>query len=93
MLKGFEGDRTHRYDVGGIEHHLVAYDQTWRAYEWLRRTRPSCASLYEPYGFGPRDPQGLYNADQAHGMKPSVDRYRPLIPVSEATSGRGGARR
>jgi hypothetical protein len=94
MLKGFEGDRTHRYDEGAIAQHLVAYDQTWRAYQELQRTQRSCASLYEPYGFGPQDSRGLYNADPTHGMKPSVDRYRPLIPVSEAApSGRGRARR
>jgi hypothetical protein len=84
MLKGLEGDRTHRYDVGAIAQHLGAYDRAWRAYEWLRKTHPACATLYVPYGFGPQDARGLYNADPAHGMKPSVDRYRSVIPASEA---------
>jgi hypothetical protein len=83
MLKGVEGDHTHSYDVNRIAEHVGAYDRAWTAYEWLRQTHPASASLYVPYGFGPQDPQGLYNADPGHGMKPSVDRYRLVIPTSQ----------
>ena len=75
MLKGYAGDQTGNYDTAAIKTHLTGYDRAWAAYQALA-SQPYCSTLYEPYAFGKQDPHGLYHADLAHGLKPSVDHYR-----------------
>jgi hypothetical protein len=79
MLRGFAGDRTGTYDTARIADHLRRYDAAWESWQRLAAANPSCATLYQPLGFGPKDANGLFNADPDHGMKPSVDRYRALV--------------
>ncbi|QWF82653.1 hypothetical protein [Amycolatopsis sp. CA-230715] len=79
MLRGFAGDRTGRYDRAAMRAHLHRYDETWLRWQRLAAENPSCGTLYQPYGFGKKGPDGLYDADPDHGMKPSVDRYRALL--------------
>jgi hypothetical protein len=79
MLRGFAGDRSGTYDTARMAGHLRRYDAAWRSWQRLADRTPSCATLYQPYGFGPKGPDGLYNADPDHGMKPSVDHYRSLL--------------
>ncbi|SDY41279.1 hypothetical protein SAMN05216215_102649 [Saccharopolyspora shandongensis] len=76
MLRGFAGDRTGDYDTAAIRAHIAGYDRAWSEFRRLADTSPSCASLYVPQSFGPRNPDGTYDADPDHGMRQSVDRYR-----------------
>jgi len=77
MLKGYEGDQTGTYDTAAIREHLAGYDRAWEAYQALAR-QPYCPTLYVPYSDGTQDASGLYHADLAHGLKPSVDHYRAM---------------
>lgn len=77
MLKGYQGDKTGQYDTAAIGQHIAAYDQAWAAYQGLSR-QPFCPTLYEPYSDGAQDTHGLYHADLAHGLKPTVDHYRAV---------------
>ncbi|WP_218952263.1 hypothetical protein [Amycolatopsis anabasis] len=79
MLTGFAGDRTGGYDTATIRAHLAGYDRAWADYRRLAERNPSCATLYVPQAFGPRNPDGTYDTDPDHGMRQSVDRYRALI--------------
>ncbi|WP_020666518.1 hypothetical protein [Amycolatopsis nigrescens] len=79
MLTGFVGERTGKPDTATIAAHLRGYDAAWADYRRLAEENPSCATLYLPQSFGPRNPDGTYDADPDHGMRQSVDRYRPLV--------------
>ncbi|MFD9890170.1 hypothetical protein ACFWY9_12580 [Amycolatopsis sp. NPDC059027] len=79
MLRGFAGDRGGRYDKAAMRHHLARYDAEWERWQRLAECEPSCATLYQPYSFGPKGPDGLYNADPDHGIKPATDHYRALL--------------
>lgn len=78
MLKGYVGDQTGQYDLAAMRQHLSAYDQAWSAYQALAG-QPYCPTLYEPYSDGAQDSHGLYHADLAHGLKPSLDHYRSML--------------
>ena len=74
MSLGFEGDQTGIYDKTAIRKAIKMYDKAWQDYENLKKTEPSCATLYKPYAFifvGP-----VYY-DQK-GMAYSIDKYRKL---------------
>lgn len=79
MLRGFAGDRSGAYERDTMARHIRAYDQAWRDWRRLAERHPSCATLYQPYGFGRKDADGVYEADPDHGIGPSVDRYRALL--------------
>ena len=74
MALGFEGDQTANYDKSAISKAIKVYDKAWIDYENLKKTEPSCATLYKPYSFifvGP----SYYNKK---GMAYSIDKYRKL---------------
>ncbi|MFB9923718.1 hypothetical protein ACFORO_15120 [Amycolatopsis halotolerans] len=75
MLRGYAGG----YDKAVLRYHLARYDAEWQGWQRLAKTEPSCATLYQPYSFGPKGPDGLYNADPNHGIKPATDYYRRLL--------------
>ncbi|WP_367429495.1 hypothetical protein [Streptomyces celluloflavus] len=79
MLRGVAGDRSGGYDTAAMAAHLRAYDAAWRDWRRLAAREPSCATLYQPLGFGKKDANGVYEADPEHGMGPSVDHYRALL--------------
>ena len=74
-LKGYEGDRTGKYDKERISAAIAAYDRLWSEFEQLKATTPDCATLYQPYGFNFSLPP-LYHDNR--GIKETVDRYRIL---------------
>ncbi|MFE3176246.1 hypothetical protein ACFXPA_01990 [Amycolatopsis sp. NPDC059090] len=75
MLRGYAGG----HDKAVMRYHLARYDAEWQRWQRLAKTEPSCATLYQPYSFGPKGPDGLYNADPDHGIKPATDYYRRLL--------------
>ncbi|MET9261955.1 hypothetical protein [Amycolatopsis sp. NPDC004079] len=75
MLRGYAGG----YDKAVLRYHLARYDAEWQGWQRLAKAEPSCATLYQPYSFGPKGPDGLYNADPNHGIKPATDYYRRLL--------------
>ncbi|WP_205670011.1 MULTISPECIES: hypothetical protein [unclassified Amycolatopsis] len=75
MLRGYAG----AHDKAAMRYHLARYDAEWQRWQRLAKTEPSCATLYQPYSFGPKGPDGLYNADPDHGIKPATDYYRRLL--------------
>ncbi|RZQ59597.1 hypothetical protein EWH70_33415 [Amycolatopsis suaedae] len=79
MLRGFAAEQGAPRDEAAMRWHLARYDAEWRRWERLAAREPSCATLYQPYSFGKRGPDGLYDADPDHGMKPSVDHYRATL--------------
>jgi hypothetical protein len=79
MLRGFAGDRAGTYEKAAMRYHLDRYDAEWERWRHLASSEPSSATLYQPYSFGPKGPDGLYNADPDHGMKPATDHYRALL--------------
>ncbi|MFE7120193.1 hypothetical protein ACFU99_32700 [Streptomyces sp. NPDC057654] len=74
MLRGFARERN-----WGMAGHVRAYDEAWRGWRRLTDRHRSCASLYQPLGFGKKDADGVYGADPEHGMGPSVERYRRAL--------------
>ncbi|MCX4551654.1 hypothetical protein [Streptomyces sp. NBC_01500] len=74
MLHGYAGERSSL-----MARHLRAYDDAWTSWQRLATSRPSCATLYQPLGFGQKDADGVYDADPDHGMGPSVDACRKLL--------------
>lgn len=79
MLRGFAGDRSGSYERDAMARHMRAYDRAWRDWRGLAERHPSCATLYQPYSFGGKDADGVYEADPDHGIGPSVDRYRKVL--------------
>ncbi|MDJ1132952.1 hypothetical protein [Streptomyces iconiensis] len=79
MLRGFMGDRSGTYERDTMARHIGAYDRTWREWRRLAERHEACASLYQPYSFGKKDADGVYEADPDHGIGPSVDRYRKVL--------------
>ncbi|MFG2499430.1 hypothetical protein ACGFSB_14620 [Streptomyces sp. NPDC048441] len=71
MLRGYTGERS-----ATMRTHVKAWDTTWTSWQRLADRHPSCATLYQPLGFGKKDADGVYEADPDHGMGPSVDHYR-----------------
>ncbi|MCX4727144.1 hypothetical protein OG760_07960 [Streptomyces sp. NBC_00963] len=74
MLRAYAGERSHLMAA-----HLRAYDSAWASWQRLADREPSCATLYQPLGFGQKDANGVYGADPDHGMGPSVDACRKLL--------------
>ncbi|WP_344525079.1 hypothetical protein [Streptomyces albiaxialis] len=81
MLRGVAGDRSGSYERDTMSRHVRAYDAAWRAWARLAERHESCATLYQPYSFGKKDADGVYEADPDHGIGPSVDHYRKLLGV------------
>ena len=79
MLRGFAGDRSGAYQRDVMSRHVRAYDAAWADWRRLAERHASCATLYQPLGFGKKDSDGVYEADPDHGIGPSVDRYRKLL--------------
>ena len=77
MLKGYEGDKSGRYDVQAMEQAIARYDRLWKEYLSFVRTHADCATAYEPYSFNFRNPPLYRNLKD--GLKPSVDKYREII--------------
>ncbi|GLY69683.1 hypothetical protein [Amycolatopsis taiwanensis] len=79
MLRGVAGDKSGSYDKPAMRHHLAQYDAEWDNWRRLVADEPSSATLYQPYSFGSKNADGLYDADPDHGMKPATDHYRALL--------------
>jgi hypothetical protein len=75
MAHGFIGDKTGTYNTNAIAKALNVYDASWTELNELKRSEPSCATLYKPYAF-------IYNAPNFHedqGMQASIEKYRSKI--------------
>jgi hypothetical protein len=72
MALGFEGDRTGVYNKKALRKGIAAYDKAWKAFNRLKQTEPTCATLYKPNAF-------IYVAPSYFGEKGmgfSVNKYR-----------------
>lgn len=75
MAEGYIGDQTGKYDKEVIKTAISRYDRYWKDYKDLKKSNPSCATLYQPYAFLFKAPD--YHGDK--GMDASVNRYRKLV--------------
>ena len=75
MLFGHIGDKTGEYDKEIIREAIARYDELWEEWEQLEKNSPSCATIYEPNGFGIRGPLDIYG-NPANGIGASIDKYR-----------------
>ncbi|MBV5342700.1 hypothetical protein JZU68_03480, partial [bacterium] len=75
MALGFEGDKTGNYNKKAMQKSIKTYDKAWKAFNKLKQTEPSCATLYKPNAF-------IYVAPSYYaqkGMGFSVEKYRRIL--------------
>lgn len=77
MIKGYEGEKSGRYDIKTMEKAITQYDLLWEKYLSFIDTYSDCATAYEPYSFDFNNPPKYDNLQE--GLKPSVDKYRNII--------------
>ena len=77
MLKGYEGDKSGKYDIQALEKAIARYDRLWEEYLAFVQAQADCATAYEPYAFNFRNPPSYRNPKL--GLKPTVDKYRKII--------------
>lgn len=78
MATGFTGDRTGQYDTARLNRLLKQYDEAWAAFQQLKASNPSCATLYRPYAFVYRAPHYFLTK----GMDASVNKYRQIAALA-----------
>lgn len=75
MALGFEGDKTGNYNKKAIQISIKTYYNAWKAFNKLKQTESSCATLYKPNAF-------IYVAPNYFGEKGmdfSVEKYRKIL--------------
>lgn len=77
MLLGYIGDKTGEYNKKKIRHAIICYDKLWTEWRQLEKNSSTCATIYEPNGFGVRGELEIYGNTET-GIGASVDKYREI---------------
>lgn len=72
MALGYEGDKTGTYNKPDIVKAISDYDTAWLNFNQLKKSEPSCATLYKPFAFVYKSPTYYHR----QGMGASIDKYR-----------------
>jgi hypothetical protein len=71
LLYGVTGDKSKQYDCERLSSAIAAYDQLWTEWRKLKKTHPSCATLYKDLAFQNRP-----------GIGAAMDRYRKVCETN-----------
>ncbi len=77
MLLGYSGDKKGIYNKERIREAITRYDELWQEWNELKKSSPSCATIYQPNGFAIRGHLDIFGNPET-GIGATIDNYRKI---------------